>query len=769
MWTIFFVIPFLMTGIVEWAFGDNKKMAQWLKSSGFWLNALLCTLFSLVLQMILFMSFGSFLSFSWLKLLALTICSLGFHGIRLGIRSVRRSHSAWSMLLLACIVAVFLEGTVFNFRFYQSYEYEPVNFSDQYYLSKSLVATDERENEYTITGTKHYIDLYDMDTEIHNIYLDLTTRNSYDRIVNAYVDVYLTDESNENYLKVPAQTVMSEVESTKYLYLMTNGNTEDLRFGLTTSYGETYQINGIYVNVPQSFQLNWARMLAVALLLFSFWFLRPSSPFYRYVFGNSGKQKIMTACVIVIEIALLLTITFLNPIFSGNPSRHTAQYQQLAEAFLDGQLYLSEEPPEFLANMENPYDATERSQQSSAHGQSYYWDAAYFDGHYYVYFGVVPVLLLYLPFRLLTGQAMANIIAIQVFLSLFVVGAFLFIGQLLRAYFRKNRIPYLSYLILCLIFVNASGAVFIAKRPDFYSVPIISALAFTMFGLYFWLKSKAQEGKICPIYAGMGSLCMALVAGCRPQLLLVSAMAVVFFWNSVFHDRSLFSKKGWRSTVAICLPYLLVAAGIMWYNDARFGSVFDFGANYNLTTNDMTGRGYRVERVGLSIFTYFFQLPNLTAAFPFLQSSTIHTNYLGTTITEPMFGGIFAVIPLLWILFLLPSRGAQLKRKRLLALCLLPLGLSFFIGAFDAQGAGLLQRYVSDFAFLACLSALIMIFFVYEGTLGAERKRLHSFMRFSLFVSGAYCFMLIFAKYSVEIFYRNPYLFNLISETVQFW
>lgn len=768
MWTLLFLSPLLISFLVGWAFCKEEKFFSFIKNKGFWWSTGFCILFSVALQCILFMSFDAFLTFSWLKFLSVSLCALGFHGVRLGSRFVRQGKSALAMALLACLVAVLLETTVFNFRFYQSYEYEKVDLSDRYALSKTLIPTEERENEYSIEGKTVYIDFIELDLKLHNVYLDLTTRNSYDREVSAYVDTYVTDKSNANFSKTPAQTVMSSVENTKYLYLSTNGNSQELRFSLTTSYGKTYQINGIYANVPQGFQFNWIRMVAVALVIFLFWFLRPSSPLYRHVFSDSVKQKTVTAAVIVIQIALLITITFFNPIFSGNPSSHTAQYQQLAQSFSEGQLYLEKEPPEYLAEMENPYDTTERSHQAALSGENYYWDAAYFDGHYYVYFGVLPVLLLYLPYYLLTGNSLPNIVAIQVFLSLFVLGAFLLIGQVIRAYFRKNRIPYLSYLILSLIFVNASGAVFIAKRPDFYSVPIISALAFTVLGLYFWLKAKGEE-RVHIGYGGLGSLCMALVAACRPQLLLVSSMAVVIFWSSVFHQRTLFSKKGWKSTVALCLPYVLVAMGIMWYNNARFGSPFDFGANYNLTTNDMTGRGYRVERVGLSLFTYFFQPPNITAAFPFVNATTIHTNYLGTTITEPMFGGIFAVIPLLWILFLLPSKAKELKGRRLLPLCLLPLGLSFFIGAFDAQGAGLLQRYVSDFSFLAIFAAVVLILSLYETKLGKERRRLHNFLRWSIFGSGIYCFLMIFAKYSVEIFYRNPYLFNLVSESVQFW
>ena len=134
-----------------------------------------------------------------------------------------------------------------------------------------------------------------------------------------------------------------------------------------------------------------------------------------------------------------------------------------------------------------------------------------------------------------------------------------------------------------------------------------------------------------------------------------------------------------------------------------------------------------------------------------------------------MFGGIFAVIPLLWCLFFVPKMARTMKKGHILALCLLPLGLSFFIGAFDAQGAGLLQRYVSDFAFLAVLSAIVVMFYLYEKTRGKRKEFLNGFLRFATYASGVYCFLCIFAKYSVELVYRNPHLFNYVSEIIQFW
>ncbi len=769
MFSLYFIFPLIWLALSAIPCVRRDGIKAYLKKGSTWVWLLATEVFTALFLMLIFLDFAAPISFAWLKLPVAAMGSLLFVIIRDGVIKIRQGMRWYRALIFCLLVAVFLEGTVFNFRFYQTHSYQAVNVTEDCHVSIGFEETGKAENEYTLNSVgSPYLELKDTGMKIYNIYVNIIAKDSSGEVVNAYVDIYMTDESNANYFKLPTQMVMGEVESTKYLHVLTNGVTDDLKLNISTNYAKTFQIEEISLNVPQPMRFSLLRLLGVAVLLFIFWILRPTGACFSHLFSDSLRQRTITVAVVSLEIVLLLTITIFNPAFSGNPSRHTAQYQELAESLLDGQLYLKEEPPAYLAEMENPYDKTERDQQKNLTGESYYWDAAYFEGKYYVYFGVLPVLMLYLPYQLLIGEAMPNVMAIQFYLCLFVIGSFLLIGRIIKKYFSQRGVPYLSYLILSLIFVNAAGGIFIAKRPDFYSVPIISALALTVFGLYFWMKAE-DGGRVQPVLAGLGSLCMALVAGCRPQLLLCSALIFVIYWRAVFKDRTLFSKKGWQATVALILPYLIVAAGIMWYNAARFGSPFDFGANYNLTTNDMTGRGYRVERVGLSIFTYFFQFPNFTGAFPFLQSSTISTNYLGTTITEPMFGGIFVVIPLLWVLVLLPSQGKGMYRKGLLGFCLVPMILSLIIGAFDAQGAGLLQRYVSDFAFLACLGAIFMTCYLYDRSLMSRKKQLNGFLRFALYASGAYCFLCIFAKYSVEIFYRNPYLFNFVSELVQFW
>ncbi len=79
-------------------------------------------------------------------------------------------------------------------------------------------------------------------------------------------------------------------------------------------------------------------------------------------------------------------------------------------------------------------------------------------------------------------------------------------------------------------------------------------------------------------------------------------LSLPLFWEEIKEKR--FLKL--RTIFGFILPYLIVAAGLMYYNYARFGSPFDFGANYNLTTNDMTARGMELGRTGLGCLLIYF-------------------------------------------------------------------------------------------------------------------------------------------------------------------
>ena len=148
----------------------------------------------------------------------------------------------------------------------------------------------------------------------------------------------------------------------------------------------------------------------------------------------------------------------------------------------------------------------------------------------------------------------------------------------------------------------------------------------------------------------------------------------------------------------ICLiaPYVIVVCCLFAYNYARFGSPLDFGANYNLTVNDMTKRGINAGRIAPALFMYFFQTPATTGVFPFIQETAFESTYFGQTIREATFGGIFACLPILWLIIIafpvLKIRNAQRKTKTVSGVVLALIVSGVIVAILDAEVAGILMR-----------------------------------------------------------------------------
>ena len=263
---------------------------------------------------------------------------------------------------------------------------------------------------------------------------------------------------------------------------------------------------------------------------------------------------------------------------------------------------------------------------------------------------------------------------------------------------------------------------------------------------------------------------MALSVGCRPQSVLICLLALPLFLGYFFKDKYLFSKKGIINLVSLAVPVVVVALGIMYYNYIRFGSPFDFGSSYNLTTNDVTSRGLVFGRTGLGLFTYLFQSPQFKAVFPFIEAVDIETNYIGKTITEYCFGGMITSLPFLWSLFLLPKVKATLKSKKLLAFTITLVAIGVAIVVADTQAGGLLQRYYSDFGYIFFLAAAIITFSYYEEKqLENNAYSTNKLIKILSFLSIFYSFALAFSVADVTIESQNPTLFGTIANLVQFW
>ena len=263
---------------------------------------------------------------------------------------------------------------------------------------------------------------------------------------------------------------------------------------------------------------------------------------------------------------------------------------------------------------------------------------------------------------------------------------------------------------------------------------------------------------------------MALVAGCRPQFLLGS-----FFSILIFKDYFISNLKNKRELIKniICflIPYIIIAIGIMYYNYIRFESPFDFGANYNLTGNDMTKRGFNYDRIILGLYYFLLATPILKPIFPYAVFSNVETNYMGLTMYEPMFGGLLFKNIIL-VFGLINFKLKKLINNKMLYYFSITANIfSLLIILVDTQMAGILPRYISDFAWLLYLSTSISVFAIinyFESK--KNRITILNLILLILFIYGIfYAFVEIPTDLSLTIKEFAPNVYYKIYNIVQFW
>ena len=204
----------------------------------------------------------------------------------------------------------------------------------------------------------------------------------------------------------------------------------------------------------------------------------------------------------------------------------------------------------------------------------------------------------------------------------------------------------------------------------------------------------------------------------------------------------------------------------MYYNYARFGNIFDFGANYNLTTNDMTRRGFKFDRIFLGIYYFLFSNTKIIPIFPFIEPTSITTSYIGTTIYENMYGGFFS-INLICLLSLFYFKFKNIIPNELYKICKYSFFIALIIIIFDTEIAGILPRYIFDFGFLFALSTVIIILSILNKK--ALNKNMSKILICFILISIIYNSFTFFLtrNFNNNLFYNQVYYY--IYYTFMFW
>lgn len=631
------------------------------------------------------------------------------------------SHTARKIWIIFAIV-LGIELFFFNFRHWESLGNSEV--SDLHLMLGSGYA-DHRDGTYTIGEGSLDIDIEGINCDLETACIELSVLNAAEGEVRpVLVRQYVTDESHKIFYGLPERELWENEKRSSYITYHLYGKCTALKIVPELLSGQEISLS-VTLNPVIPLFLSIERVAAMLLLAAGIALLRPSSVLHRIsYFKLGGKLKAAGMLVFFMaHIGLFFYLTNVNPYFREERGDNQRQYQELAESLKKGSFSLAEEPPPALAEMENPYDYDYRNQVMNEAGTWYKWDHAYYEGKYYVYFGVVPAVLFYLPYYLVTGTHLHNYMLIFVLALLYLAGILGVIDQVIKKWFPAASLA--VWFMITELTLSGSGIIYMTKRPDLYTVPILSGLVFGVLGLWCFLLAD-EKGKLLRRYLALGSLFTALIAGCRPQLFLFVVFSFILLGKYASPIETL--KKEKAAALVYVLPMLAVAGLLMYYNYSRFGSAVDFGANYNLTFNDMRRRGWEWDRIPLGIAAYLFWPVRFQVQFPFMEANYFGSQYMGVTIQEATYGGIFSTRLFAWFGLLPVIFYRQMKKGRRQPWLFSVTGLLIagIVIAVDTNMSGILQRYFSDFSIFIMLSAAVAVLLVlsHEKVSGSILERM---------------------------------------------
>jgi hypothetical protein len=416
---------------------------------------------------------------------------------------------------------------------------------------------------------------------------------------------------------------------------------------------------------------------------------------------------------------------------NGFPFRDAARdgyYNSLTAALLAGQLHLLEEPNPQMFELSQPYEPG-RNAGLRLH------DASLYRGRYYLYFGVVPAITLFVPWHLVgLGDLPESLAAL-----FFATGGLLFWALVLRRLIREHLpgTPVWMEAGAGLVLGVASVVPFILRGSFIYEVAIAGGYFFLAGATFFFL--SADHGlRVRPSRVVLGSLFLGLAAGCRPNLLVAAPFLPLLAFPA--WRRSLGGRRRVLLAAAIPLGLCLLLLGL--YNRVRFDSWTEFGARYQL-------QGLRPvfwfdpRAVPVAVFYHFVAPPELRLDFPFLFVANSYPGALPEGFFTSPSTGLLVHAPFVLALLAAPFllRGAPVEEGDRLGLrlyvltavgLLLPLLTAFVFGSAA-------MRFEVDFASFLVLPALLVLI------VADRRARRRVWLRLAAFVVLAWSVLAGFA------------------------
>lgn len=524
---------------------------------------------------------------------------------------------------------------------------------------------------------------------------------------------------------------------------------------------------GFKLNAPILFLFSPLRFIGVVALVYFFAYIReifaPAKEediIRREKQKFSFSKKLVSASLLLGACALVVfgVIAYLNQDFFFYTKEYVSKNVQstslvdiYADYFLalsNGSYKLNILPSSSLLEAEkaglNIYDRELRSELwiNAA------WDHAYYQGSYYCYYSILPVLLVYFPVYWLSGGSLiAKPIFAQLLGQMILVPVFfLLLYELAKLAGKKPTLKQLLFVFVVTFITSMMIPLVTYKDATFhegiYHLPIVYALLnldlFFLFALKAYSKPKGRSFNLA-----LSGLFYVFMVCCRPNLVFTLIILLPLFLKLLIVGDEGFGKR--LLSFIPMLMILLAGAGAMCYfNYLRFGSILEFGQSYQIN-NDQTHMTYSLDKLFPSLIHWLFQGPVFYDQFPYLSCSVMNLSFDNIVYNQGYYGVL--LVPLFWLSF---ANVFLYKKDNWVRAMLGLLPIFILIEGFTTYSkAGICARYLLETYHIASLGVAFSIFMILEHYEKKEKPNVNAPLLISLasLISVFICFNLSFDSF----------------------
>ncbi len=582
------------------------------------------------------------------------------------------------ILIFSILIALFIEIFICNYSFFRTLLLGNLNVQADYKMENDILKISNINCRVTSINFKYKEKLIDKVTYIP----------------------YYTFKGSSDKIEINPKIVLKN--SRQYINLDTHTECETIEISFLTE--NKLDFENIILNHP-NININLFRILIIYIVVLFIIKAKKEDIFSKQYDKNSKQVNRLFLCNLTIFCAFIVMYIVSQFNFEGFlvAPEHIDKNDSIlmqTESIVNGQIELLEEPAKELKEMENPYDHIKRDNEDIP----YLYDVAYYNNHYYNYFGIAPIITMILPFRLLTGFYTHSYIFNLIYVIIAIYALHFLYKKLVDRYIEKISIVNFCFGFYAILFASN---ILTLLRGAKYDIVVSSGIMFLLISLNLAISIYTNK-KLKILKLILLGFTTGLIVLSKPNLIIYYFVILFFVLYSM---KNLSTKEKIINAIFTTIPLGALAIFQMVLNYIRFDNILEFGAKYQLTGLNLEScMLITFGKIYAGVVQYLFRVPTINPLqFPFIFAN-VDTSL--TSINEICYEnrliGLVA-IPILWIYLFKNNILKQTDNKEFKIFIKVIIVVSILALIINTCFGGICEAYSIDFKLLLSIGAIILL------------------------------------------------------------